>query len=79
MKKMKPPAPLDQDERAALARSAVKHGLPQVRRHILICADPAKPKCCTAEEGEAAWEYMKARLQEQNLSEYVGIYLTKAH
>ena len=79
MKKMKPPAPLDDDERRALARTAVKHGVPDVRRHILICADPTKPKCCSAEEGQAAWEYLKSRLKELELSEAGGIYRTKAN
>ena len=79
MKKMKPPAPLDDDERRALARSAVKHGVPEVRRHILLCADPTKPKCCSAEVGAEAWEYLKSRLKELELSEAGGIYRTKAN
>ena len=76
---MKPPAPLDDDERRAQARPAVTHGVHEERSHILICADPTKPKCCSAEEGQAAWEYLKSRLKELELSEAGGIYRTKAN
>lgn len=39
-------------------------GLAQIQRHIFLCADQTKPKCCSLEEGLASWNYLKKRLAE---------------
>lgn len=39
-----------------------------MQRHIFLCADQSKPKCCDKESGLTSWEYLKARLKELNLS-----------
>lgn len=54
-------------------------GIHQIKRHIFLCADPTKPNCCSQAEGLEAWEFLKARLKELNLSEAGGIYRTKAN
>ena len=54
-------------------------GLNAVKRHILLCADPTKPKCCDREASLKSWNYLKARLKELKLSERGGIYRTKAN
>ena len=54
-------------------------GVPHIRRHIFLCADQSKPKCCDTERGLAAWGYLKARLRELGLSEHGGIFRTKAN
>jgi (2Fe-2S) ferredoxin len=54
-------------------------GIPVIRRHIFLCADQTKPKCCDKERGLAAWEYLRGRLKELGLSEQGGIYRTKAN
>jgi (2Fe-2S) ferredoxin len=55
-------------------------GIEKFRRHIFLCADQTKPKCCTKDQGLAAWEFLKRRLKELNL---VGpeplVYRTKAN
>jgi (2Fe-2S) ferredoxin len=66
-------------DRDLLNRAAEAAGLPYGRRHIFICADPSKPKCCAGELSLAAWEYLKARLDELNLSGRGGILRTKAN
>jgi (2Fe-2S) ferredoxin len=43
--------------------------LPQIQRHILICAEPTKPKCCDTETSLAAWDYLKRRIQELRLDQ----------
>jgi len=43
-------------------------GLEKYRRHIFLCADQTEPKCCTREQGLAAWDYLKRRLKELNLA-----------
>jgi len=50
-----------------LAPLAAQIGLPGVRRHILLCAEPSKPKCCAPETSTASWEFLKRRLKELGL------------
>jgi len=44
-------------------------GLSQIQRHIFLCADQTKPKCCSKEAGLEAWDYLKKRLKELNLDQ----------
>lgn len=62
-----------------LARATEKAGVPHVRRHIFLCADQTKPKCCDKARGLAAWGYLKTRLRELGLSESGGVFRTKAN
>ena len=54
-------------------------GVPVARRHILLCCDQTKPKCCDLARGLVAWEFLKTRLRELGLSEQGGILRTKAN
>jgi (2Fe-2S) ferredoxin len=54
-------------------------GIGRLRRHILLCADQTKPKCCSREDGLASWDYLKHRLAELGLAGKGGIYRTKAN
>jgi (2Fe-2S) ferredoxin len=51
--------------------------IPTIRRHIFLCADQTKPKCCSREVGLEAWDYLKLRLAELGLLDRV--YRTKAN
>jgi (2Fe-2S) ferredoxin len=42
-------------------------GIGHIGRHIFLCADQTKPKCCDKEAGIEAWEYLKKRLGELGL------------
>lgn len=42
-------------------------GIPQIQRHLFLCTDPTKPKCCPKEDSLTAWNYLKKRLQELGL------------
>lgn len=53
-------------------------GITVARRHIFLCTDPKKPKCCDAERSIKAWDYLKERLKELKLSDKGGILRTKA-
>lgn len=53
-------------------------GIPVTTRHIFLCCDQRKPKCCDRERADAAWAYLKQRLKELGLSEQGGIYRTKS-
>lgn len=39
-----------------------------IERHIFLCAMSEKQKCCSREEGETAWKYLKRRLNQLKLS-----------
>jgi (2Fe-2S) ferredoxin len=60
-----------------LTQIAAGLSIPTTRRHIFLCCDQSKPKCCSEEEGSEAWKYLKHRLAELGLSE--GVYRTKAN
>lgn len=54
-------------------------GLDRTQRHIFLCADQTKPKCCPLADGLAAWDFLKTRLKELGLSEQGGVFRTKAN
>lgn len=43
-------------------------GLNEFKRHIFLCADQNKPKCCSYKQGIKSWEYLKKRLKELDLT-----------
>jgi (2Fe-2S) ferredoxin len=51
----------------ALVACAYTLGLPQIQRHLFICADQTVPKCCDKAESIQAWDYLKKRLKELQL------------
>ena len=69
-----PPAVL-----AAQQQKAAIIGVPSARRHIFLCCDQAKPKCCDRERSIVAWDYLKARLVALGLADHGGIARTKAN
>jgi (2Fe-2S) ferredoxin len=73
-------APSSADEvRAAQQAKAQAIGLPHLRRHIFLCCDQAKPKCCDRERSIVAWDYLKARLLALGLADQGGVARTKAN
>src|SRR3984957_10902383 len=60
-----------------LVEIAANLHIPEIRRHIFLCCDQTKPKCCEKETGLAAWEFLKGRLAELGLLDHV--YRTKAN
>jgi (2Fe-2S) ferredoxin len=43
----------------------------EARRHIFLCADQTKPKCCSTAAGLESWEFLKRRLTELGLDHAV--------
>ena len=60
-----------------LAARAV--GVSSTRRHVFLCCDQTKPKCCDKELSLESWMYLKNRLKELGLSESGGVARTKAN
>lgn len=58
---------------------AESYGVGQIERHIFLCSDQTKPKCCTLEDGLASWSYLKRRLDELGLARSGGVFRTKAN
>jgi len=54
-------------------------GISKIRRHIFLCCDQTKPKCCVKEDGLESWQFLKSRLLELRLNAKGGIYRTKAN
>lgn len=55
------------DACASLAACVEALALTTIQRHVFICADQTKPKCCDKAESIVAWDYLKNRLKELGL------------
>eukprot|EP00277_Geminigera_cryophila_P017876 CAMPEP_0179443946 /NCGR_PEP_ID=MMETSP0799-20121207/27420_1 /TAXON_ID=46947 /ORGANISM="Geminigera cryophila, Strain CCMP2564" /LENGTH=134 /DNA_ID=CAMNT_0021230553 /DNA_START=8 /DNA_END=412 /DNA_ORIENTATION=- len=67
---------------AAAKNKAAKLGIDgegTMKRHILLCCDMTKPKCCKKEIADRSWDYLKRRLKETNLVGAGGVFRTKAN
>ncbi|HEX6898816.1 MAG TPA: (2Fe-2S) ferredoxin domain-containing protein [Thermoanaerobaculia bacterium] len=60
-------------------RIAEKLGVPAIQRHIFLCCDPTKAKCCGRKRSVEAWKYLRKRLKELGLSRNGGVYATRAN
>jgi len=54
-------------------------GLAAINRHIFLCCDQGKPKCCEKDSSLESWDYLKRRIKELRLEGVLGIYRTKAN
>lgn len=63
----------------ALRVAAAELGIPSLKRHIFLCCDQTKPKCCDKERSLEAWNYLKRRLNELGIAEQGGVFRTKAN
>lgn len=64
---------------SSAAAAAEKLGIGGIRRHIFLCCDQTKPKCCERAASLEAWEYLKRRLKELGLVGAGGVHRTKAN
>ena len=62
-----------------LTETINKLGITSIRRHILLCCDQTKPKCCDKEVSLKSWDYLKKRLVQLKLTGSGGVYRTKAN
>jgi (2Fe-2S) ferredoxin len=57
-----------------------KLSIPQIGRHIFLCADQTKPECAPREESLEAWNYLKKRLEELGVTRGENcVFRTKAN
>lgn len=64
---------------AAQRRAADQLGIAHIQRHMFLCCDQTKPKCCDKDRSLIAWEYLKQRLDELGLTGRGGVFRTKAN
>ena len=62
-----------------LEKIATSLGADKIQRHIFLCSDQTKPKCCSRAVSLESWNFLKKRLDELNLTGAGGIYRTKAN
>lgn len=62
----------------AARRALTVNGGDGIKRHIFLCAEPQKAKCCKLEVGAPAWKYLKGRLKQLGLDRNGGVNRTKA-
>ncbi|NJN74327.1 MAG: ferredoxin [Limnothrix sp. RL_2_0] len=60
------PTPPEQCD-ATLSACVQNLGINHIDRHVFICADQTKPKCCDKAASIIAWNYLKKRLKELGL------------
>ena len=51
----------------------------KAKKHIFLCCDQTKAKCCTLEEGLEAWKYLKTKLNEVDKEKKIALLRTKAN
>lgn len=66
-------------QEALLRKKAQELAIGNIQRHIFLCCDQSKPKCCDKILGMASWHYLKQRLEELGLSQNGQIFRTKAN
>jgi (2Fe-2S) ferredoxin len=59
-------------------------GIPQIQRHLFLCADQTVPKCYDKQDSLVAWDYLKKRLKQLGLDQPTAdrptcIFRTKAN
>jgi (2Fe-2S) ferredoxin len=62
-----------------LGKIAQALGLAGIQRHIFLCCDQTKPKCCDKAESLEAWNYLKRRISELKQEGHIGLYRSKAN
>lgn len=72
------PSPTPEQCDLTLETCAQNLGLKLIDRHVFICADQTKPKCCDKSASIEAWNYLKTRLQELGLDRPHNIAKRKA-
>ncbi len=66
-------------DREAQRSIAETLGIGALRRHVFLCCDQAKPKCCDRSRSVVAWNHLKRRLKELGLVDRGGVQRTKAN
>lgn len=67
------------DSSNPLQEKCERLGLGKIDKHIFLCCDQTKPKCCSYEQGMISWEHLKSRVDQVNINNDKIIFRTKAN
>lgn len=81
---MSAPSEAESPPSTALEQTIEALHLTAITRHVFLCADQTKPKCCDKDISIEAWNYLKQRLKELQLDRPLegrttSIFRTKAN
>jgi len=62
-----------------LSEAVNRLAIPAIKRHIFLCCDQSKPKCCSRQTSLESWNFLKRRLIQLKLNGHGGIYRSKAN
>ena len=60
------------NELAQARDGLTKIGGDGIKRHIFLCADPQKGKCCTPAQGLPAWKFLKKTIKQRGLEQTIA-------
>ena len=63
----------------SLEAKAKNLGLKNIQKHIFLCCDQERQKCCAGDISLKSWDFLKKRLQELKLSQNGHIYRSKTY
>ena len=64
----------------SVEKNAHDLGIPHnIERHIFLCCDQGKDKCCKRDDSLVSWGYLKNRLNELDLKPVGRVFRTKAN
>jgi len=70
---------MENSQQQSLEDTGKSFGLNKTKRHIFLCCDQNKDKCCDKTIANDSWDYLKKRLKELGLANEGGIARTKAN
>lgn len=56
---------------------AISLGLGDIKKHIFLCCEQTKPRCCERDESLESWLYLKKRIKELSLDKEYGVARSK--
>jgi (2Fe-2S) ferredoxin len=68
----------DKDTLRKQRRTAEKLRLDRAERHIFLCCDPTKAKCCGRKRSIRAWRFLRRRLKELGMAGRGGVRASRA-
>lgn len=75
---------MDNSAPETITQTCDRLGIGAIQRHLFLCCDQTKPKCCSKQDSLATWDYLKKRLTELELDspqarQDINIFRTKAN
>ena len=63
----------------ALKKKLDRLNIQGIQRHIFLCSDQSKAKCCSRDDGLESWNFLKSRLTELQADGHAHIFRSKVN